>query len=767
MAKQILIETKYVDNASSGLTKTGAAAETLGKKAKKSMNDTTASVKQASSELGSLGSRLRYLSLVVGIISAGSIQMVSGFVSAARESEDSILKLTATSIKYSQSQEKAKQAAVNLASSGFITLAEASTMVSNVMMTGLGIDKTEQLLKQALGTTILYKQNLTDTVGSALTKFTVGLRVNRETLIDSIGVENAAQQVWSAYAATINKTSKDLTIAEKQFALINQVFKQTAGNEKVVDVASQTFSGTLSRLTANTKNLQIVLGESIAPTIGTLAEILNTATSSLTKFATAQPVLTGGAITGATAVLTLVAAFAAVGAITPMITTGIKLTTSALATMATTSLLVIGKFVLIAAAIGGLIYLVMKATGQWDKWTNSMASLADKIAQVLSPIEEAGDEVTEAQKKIEKQLKSLQDNMNMTTRDFVEGMKEWVDEHDKTIKDLKDQINDLKDEYTEATDKIKSDFKSAMDDINLNHSRKTEDIQRDLNDEVSKGIWADQTKIRDLELSLKRENEDYAISTAEKTATMTKGLADEEKKRSEKITKLQTDLDEELKLENDHAVLVAKARTWPILDEIDKRTRAFNERIAQYQEEREEILNTSSTETTELDNIILKYDQLNDQIVTTGDSATSTSQKIVDSLNNMKKQVDENSTASSQLGTNARNLILTVLANVTTLISDKWKSDSAKFETTYGGSDPVRDFFSNLLGFKEGGIIPGATNQAVPILAHGGETVLPAGVSPMNINIMNPTVRSDEDITKIANAVKDVLSREQMFKKFK
>ena len=77
------------------------------------------------------------------------------------------------------------------------------------------------------------------------------------------------------------------------------------------------------------------------------------------------------------------------------------------------------------------------------------------------------------------------------------------------------------------------------------------------------------------------------------------------------------------------------------------------------------------------------------------------------------------------------------------------------------------DFFKNIWkglagkNYQHGGIIPGQTSQPVPIIAHGGETVLPSGVAPITVNINNPTVRSDNDIEQIANAVKSVLSRQQ------
>lgn len=75
----------------------------------------------------------------------------------------------------------------------------------------------------------------------------------------------------------------------------------------------------------------------------------------------------------------------------------------------------------------------------------------------------------------------------------------------------------------------------------------------------------------------------------------------------------------------------------------------------------------------------------------------------------------------------------------------------------------VADFF----GFEHGGTVPGAIGQAVPILAHGGETIIPAGKSGsgngtnivLNINYPQFTNKDDTEVVKkqIEDALRDVV----------
>ena len=74
---------------------------------------------------------------------------------------------------------------------------------------------------------------------------------------------------------------------------------------------------------------------------------------------------------------------------------------------------------------------------------------------------------------------------------------------------------------------------------------------------------------------------------------------------------------------------------------------------------------------------------------------------------------------------------------------------------------------SGMLGFQHGGTVPGPVGQAVPIMAHGQERIIPAGQSAggggamIVFNFNNPQVRSMEDVTvlraQVERALRDVV----------
>ncbi len=127
--------------------------------------------------------------------------------------------------------------------------------------------------------------------------------------------------------------------------------------------------------------------------------------------------------------------------------------------------------------------------------------------------------------------------------------------------------------------------------------------------------------------------------------------------------------------------------------------------------------------------------------------------------------LDKNSKNTTTKNTVMNTMTDSALSTASTLMLGPASSLNL-FSSMFGSNSFLGNIFKNK--FAEGGLVPGYSGQPIPALVHGGETVLPVGVKPMNIsiNINNPSVRSDADIRSIAEEVKAVLSREQYIKRF-
>jgi hypothetical protein len=92
------------------------------------------------------------------------------------------------------------------------------------------------------------------------------------------------------------------------------------------------------------------------------------------------------------------------------------------------------------------------------------------------------------------------------------------------------------------------------------------------------------------------------------------------------------------------------------------------------------------------------------------------------------------------------------IADIITGILPDWMIKLFKAGGNVFGS--LKSGIGNILGFAEGGVVPGPKGAPVPALVHGGETIIPPGGSmggqvTQNITV-NATVSSDYDVRRLA-----------------
>lgn len=924
MAKTILVQFKGEDNVSKTAKNVENSVKRIGTQSATTAANIDKAWKTSSGSLQSLGSEFRYMSLAVGIASAGVIGLTKGFVNAAKEMEQARLKLGVFAVSAGEDMGKVNAAAEQLYSTGLLSLEDASTSLANLLATGLGLDKATKLLNTFLDSAVVAKESINDTYGTALVKASLGVRIFQERQIDAIGINTQLSKVFQDYGKSIGVASTSLTNAQKYQAIFNFYMKEGQRTTGAAALATETFSGALSRLSAATKITQARIGNALIPIIGTFADLLQRVSVSIGNFAQAFPEMTAVMVTGTVVAITLAAALAGLGAIVPLLTTGFKALTFAATALVTKGLFaVLSKFAVAAAIIGTLTFAVIKATGGWDKWTNAMKNLSTRIAETIKPMNQMEKQMEEMNSKLARQLSDINKGIFNANRDFQEGMAEWVRDHDKSVSKITSQINDLEREYKQATDKIRQSFSDTMTDLDVDHARKTEDIQQQLDEEVSKGIWADQTRIRELQKALKRENEDYARAQTKNEERRDDDLTDQTDKYNDRLAELKKELEEEQALEKKHAEIIAKYRTFPLLDEIEMRQRALKERLDQYALEKSRALEDASAQIESIQSIGDEYGNLlpaiggvgmaQDQLASDSKSmfgelltsvasvaagwigfrtavtlaktawATGVAEAVAVSATGagqiaatwagvraamtiatpwtalaaagvgayvvIQRALDEyhkdfNSTLNSfdtwRIAIDGRREQLIQMYRSGKISQDEFRRGiqevmtqqqqlSSQFSQFYSGQFPswlnwILDRFQTLQNaarnlisavsppagtpvysgisnstpsyyippnqtstsatypslssylapaqgpiyspprYQEGGVIPGSPSTPVPIIAHGGETVLPHGVEPITININNPTVRSEEDIRQLAFMVKQVLTSDTKYR---
>ena len=442
-------------------TKTlGAATGDLGKKISTTNKQTT-----------DLGSQFRYLSLVAGLAAGGVIALTKSFVNSAQEMQDAQLKLGVYALSAGEDLDAVNAAANKLYSTGIIPLTDASTAYANLLATGLGLEKSTQLINTFVDAIVVGKESITDTYGDALVKATLGIRIFQERQADASGINTQFNKVFQEFAQTLGTTANKLTNVQRYQALFNFYMKEGERFTGATELATMTLSGTLSKLSANFILAKAAVGNALIPVISTLATLFGKISKIVVTLANRFPALTMAMIIGAAAATVLTAAFAGFAATTLLLKTGLGALGITLAAGIAGFWQVIGVATAAVLVIGLLTYGVLKLTGQWDKYKNSMKELTIRMSDIIKPMKQTTEQIEENTK----QLAKLNTQIFRTTRSFKENVAKWVQDHKKAVKDIGNDIDDLTAKYKDKMSEINKSYTDSQEDMSIAHARRVED----------------------------------------------------------------------------------------------------------------------------------------------------------------------------------------------------------------------------------------------------------------------------------------------------
>jgi hypothetical protein len=762
-----------------GLQKAKAGIEDLGKKSKTVSEQIKSGHMDAMAGIESLGNRFRYLSLVVGMTSGAMLMATKSFVESVKNYETAMLGVNVMAYTTGQSMDEATNIALKYAKTGLISITDSAKTLQNLLASGLNLDTADKLMQRMLDTSVFVREEQY-TVGAALEKSSFGMRVLNERNIDAIGINQKLSETYAWYGASIGKAGGKLSELERHQAVVAFLMKESERYVGGADFMMNSFSGTLSRLSTNMEVLKIRMGMALMPVVGTLADKFVGLTDKFSKWIDTHKEAVSIINMGTIALTSFLAILATVGAMMPMLIAGFAISVAGLGALALATLKVTAIFLALIAVIGGIIVIALKASGNWDKWTNSIKRNIDAIASVFKLMPKAANEVdaktAESYQKLVKQLK--QEN-----RDYEENLMELARKHSETIEKLEKDLEELnKDEKKYLADR-KEDYDQTMEEMVDTHKDRVFEIERDLKEERSLGIRADQEKLRDLQERLDEENKEYEKDLEDKKSDYTKDVQEYKDKTAEKRNELVASLNEEYDLRKKHADEYTAWRNFAFLDEFEKMQRTHEERMTDLDEEitklgltDEQIVQiTSSTDTlnTSLDTTNSNLNNIADSIIKIGSDASTTESnmfKLGQAIGSASDTLYSRAVGAWQTLGDKIGLAADAVERFINLTNEErgQKLDQA-LENTFGAY--IDKYYQNWqdlkrgYSFQFGGVVPGSPSQAYPALVHGGETIIPknsgsnAGLSPITVNVNSPVVRSDSDIIAIGDVVEKVLAR--------
>jgi len=379
------------------------------------------------------------------------------------------------------------------------------------------------------------------------------------------------------------------------------------------------------------------------------------------------------------------------------------------------------------------------------------------------------DKKNQLMQQIADENSNFQDAMDQEKQSFADTMESMVSAHQDKVDSINEQIQDEKDTFEQAMQSELDTFNQTMSNMQDAHDQKVETLTRQMDKERQVGNEANDAKYLDLKQALDDENTAYAKQVQQQQAQEDKKLADMKTADQEKLTQFQSELDKEQEAYQDSVDKATQAeaqKTQKLQEQHDKQIANYQDQLNQenallnaHQSEvaqaekdanDDEITRLEKTHAQENADALAQHLQKMKDIPaqqadegTAGATALTNSwvplyQKMLNTMYTAQQEADikQEMEAEDTGKTQGQNYVEGFINGISNKINDISKATHIPAGVVISALGPIAQIAAGLSGiFKQaGGVVPGPIGAPVPIVAHGGEYVTPAGQSPRGMN---------------------------------
>ncbi|MBE1554810.1 hypothetical protein [Sporosarcina limicola] len=220
--------------------------------------------------------------VAVAIAALGIGKYVKDAVMAASELEGAFLGLQSIVEGQGRSFSKAKGFIDGYIADGLVPLTDAVNAYKNLAARGYDDEQIKQTM-DSLKDAAAFGRQAGLSLGEAVATATEGLKNENSVLVDNAGVTKNVAKMWEDYAATIGKTTKNLTDAEKIQAEVSGIMNETKFQMGDAAKYADTFAGRLGLLNKTLGDIQVNIGQAFMPIANFIIPILQKLASWLVR----------------------------------------------------------------------------------------------------------------------------------------------------------------------------------------------------------------------------------------------------------------------------------------------------------------------------------------------------------------------------------------------------------------------------------------------------------------------------------------------------
>lgn len=342
---------------------------------------------------------------------------------------------------------KAQKFIENFTNDGLVNAADAATALKNLLSRGYTDTQAIDVLNR-LKDSASFGRQASLGLGEAISSATEGLKNENSILVDNAGVTKNVAKMWEDYAKSINKSTNDLTKAEKIQAEYNGIMQETKYQVGDAQKLMLQLSGTQAKYAKSNTDLNKSFGEALAPALKSILEIMIPINQGLTNFVKNNQELVTVATIAVATLTGVITVFAGGVVIVRTLTTvlaGFNLTLKALALNPATI-----AFTALAVAIG----VVATKMAQAKKAQEEYRANLDKLNKTIQRTENIN-------------IKGIATSEIDSYKSRKKALEEYIATFEKLNKERNSIIN-ISGNYTDSEATRLKELNTALDELNKN-----------------------------------------------------------------------------------------------------------------------------------------------------------------------------------------------------------------------------------------------------------------------------------------------------------
>lgn len=228
-------------------------------KASSKMKSITGGFDNISQKAASAGIKLTAFGTAVGLALKQTID-------ASNELTNSLTGLNSVANAFGANADKAKEAALALASDGLMSVSDAATGLKNLLASRMSLDQAVNLMNAFKDSAAFGRQSALS-FGQAIRGATEGIKNQNSVLVDNAGVTKNLSNILVEAGYSAQDLSKAATDTGVRMALYNGILKETAAFQGDAARLSDSLSGAQARLATQVFNLKAQMGDALAPVV--------------------------------------------------------------------------------------------------------------------------------------------------------------------------------------------------------------------------------------------------------------------------------------------------------------------------------------------------------------------------------------------------------------------------------------------------------------------------------------------------------------------